>query len=163
MTTSGQTPQSILSFLPISKFGVSSNDAMLKQIKIVDTSGRPLLLFTPFEPADLTNFLSAAQMSTLMPYEREAEENYSTVSTRSDPDTPVTDSPTALVLPQAPIAPEDGDLSAKDLSIAVAASDPKEEAGVVELADSEPASAPPALHPNAVAGALFSLHLQPFF
>jgi hypothetical protein len=136
-----------------SKFGVNSNDAMLKQIKIVDASGRPLLLFTPFEPADLTSFLSAAQMSALMPYEQVAEENQSIAATGSDPDTPVTDSPTAPVLPHASVAADDGDLSAN--GVAVTASDPNAEAIVAVHADSEPASAPPALHPNAVVGACF--------
>jgi hypothetical protein len=143
-----------------SKFGVNSNDAMLKQIKIVDASGRSLLLFTPFEPVDFTNFLSAAQMSALMPYEEAAEENPPIAATGSDPDTPVTDSPTAPVLPHASVAADDGDLSPKALSVAVTASDPNGEAIVAVHVDSEPASAPPALHPNAVVGALFLLHSE---
>jgi hypothetical protein len=134
-----------------SKFGVSSDDAMLKQIKIADPSGRPLLLFTPFEPADLTQFLSAAQMSTIMPFEVPVEQQSLKVSSDVRPDTPVTDSPSA---PLALAVSEDNCSPDNSLSADVSGSDLKGEPAVaaVQAPASEPASTPPALHPNAVAG-----------
>ncbi len=135
-----------------SKFGVSSEDAMLKQIKIADDSGRPLLLFTPFEPTDLTQFLSAAQMSTMMPYV-DAAEQQPKVSSEAGTDAPTTDSPTAPLVPD--VLGENG--PSENVSSAIVAA--SNATGEVEVAaghssSCEPAEPPPALHPNAVAGEL---------
>jgi hypothetical protein len=134
-----------------SKFGVSSDDAMLKQIKIADASGRPLLLFTPFEPADLAQFLSAAQMSAMTPHEDPAEQPSSKASSDADPDIPATDSPTA---PLAPVPAGDNgshdNVSCAIVAVSDVKGEPEVSSGHSPLC--EPATPPPALHPNAVAG-----------
>jgi hypothetical protein len=139
-----------------SKFGVSSDDAMLKQIKISDASDRPLLLFTPFEPADLTSFLSAAQMAAMMPH-TEPEQPSSRLSTDMDPETPATDSPTALAQPLASVHPDEGGSSTSTSSAAVAISrqNGDDEVAARHTLVSDTAIA---LHPNAVAGAIVALH-----
>lgn len=133
-----------------SKFGVSSDDAMLKQIKIADASGRPLLLFTPFEPADLAQFLSAAQMSAMTPHEDPAEQPSSKASSDADPDIPATDSPTA---PLAPVPAGDNgshdNVSCAIVAVSDVKGEPEVSSGHSPLC--EPATPPPALHPNAVA------------
>lgn len=137
-----------------SKFGVSSDDAMLKQIRITDASGRPLLLFTPFDATDLSRFLSAAQMSAMTPHEDAASSKVS--SDAADILDPSSDSPTA---PLAHVPPRD-DGSPDDVSSAVVTiSEVKGETDVVagHSPSCEPTTPPPALHPNAVAGENFVL------
>jgi hypothetical protein len=132
-----------------SKFGVNSDDAMLKQIKLADASHHPLLLFTPFEPADLTNFLSAAQMSVLTPFEEHAQPSLK-LSTDTEPDVHATDSPAAPASPPLTVAPDDGG-SPIDTSIAAVVVSRPVTMGTALASDAAPA--PSALHPNAVAGA----------
>jgi len=141
-----------------SKFGVSSDDANLKQIKIVDAAGRPQLLFTPFEPSDLTNFLSAAQMASMMPAEEFVEQPPTRASLDAEADSPVAAASSASESPVAAAAAGDGSVAAEALSSAVAseACDVKSQPLDAALNVPEPAAAaaaaPPALHPNAVAG-----------
>jgi hypothetical protein len=141
-----------------SKFGVNSDDAMLKQIKIADTTGRSMLLFTPFEPADLTQFLSAAQMSALMPHEEPVANPSSKHSADTDLDARVTespaDSPSAPAPPPASATADGGSSPANTPSAVISVSDPNGDAQIAggNAAKPDAASAPPELHPNAVAG-----------
>ncbi len=141
-----------------SKFGVNSDDAMLKQIKIADTTGRSMLLFTPFEPADLSQFLSAAQMSSLMPHEEPVANPSSKQSADMDLDAHVTespaDSPSAPAHPPASATADDGSSPANTPGAVISASEPNGDAQIEggNTANADAASAPPALHPNAVAG-----------
>jgi hypothetical protein len=137
-----------------SKFGISSDDAMLKQIKIADASGRPLLLFTPFESADFQNFLAAAQMTALMPCEEAVEQPASSVSLEEEEASSIESSPTALA------APSDAATSSAGAplpSVAVFDSQGPSEIAAERSLTSESAVALPALHPNAVSGALSPL------
>jgi hypothetical protein len=143
-----------------SKFGVNSDDAMLKQIKITDSSGRPQLLFTPFEPSDLTNFLSAAQMAAMMPAEELFDQPPTRAATDADADSPATGPPSATESPVASAGAGDGEsqlpVDSSSSGVASANSDPKSQSNDMggQVAVSEAAAAAPALHPNAVAGKL---------